>query len=77
MYDLNVPSERYDAEITKLKQNLSQLEENKEFVSIEEFAYCKKEMRPWPLFNIYYDDDEYLLLPLITIIIIINNKVFI
>ena len=46
MYDLNVPSERYDAEITKLKQNLSQLEENKEFVSIEEFAYCKKEMRP-------------------------------
>ena len=34
MYDLYTPSDRYEEEIGKLKRNIDDMDDNKEFVSI-------------------------------------------
>lgn len=41
MYDLYVPLERYDQELTKLKQQLAQLDDNKDMV-----CYVNGSFRP-------------------------------
>lgn len=33
MYDLYTPSDRYDEEVVKLKKNIGEIDDNKEFVS--------------------------------------------
>ena len=41
MYDLYVPLERYEQELTKLKQQLTQLDDNKDMV-----CYGNRSFRP-------------------------------
>ena len=35
MYDLYTPSDRYDEEVVKLKKTIGEIDDNKEFVSID------------------------------------------
>lgn len=40
MYDLHVPTERYDAEKNKMNDSLNNLDENKELVSNNYYFLC-------------------------------------